>query len=232
MSPLCSVSVCDKRVKSRGMCSSHLEKWRRYGNPEHVTNRDRRISEVISSGRKACTSCGCELPLSEFWKDESRPIGVKSWCKSCMRTARREWGAENRESLAEKSRAVKGSRSLQQKERDREVTAEWKRRNPEKVRDHNHRRRALKAGTAYGTIDLDALWDSCGGACPDCGIAISREAAWLDPRFASVDHIIPLSRGGIHAQGNLRYTCLPCNLRKGARAISDQASTVSSVAAP
>lgn len=33
----------------------------------------------------------------------------------------------------------------------------------------------------------------------------------------TVDHIIPLVRGGAHDEGNLQTLCRPCNSRKGAR---------------
>lgn len=32
-----------------------------------------------------------------------------------------------------------------------------------------------------------------------------------------VDHVVPLSRGGAHVEGNLQLTHAVCNLKKGAR---------------
>ena len=32
-----------------------------------------------------------------------------------------------------------------------------------------------------------------------------------------IDHVIPLSRGGRHSEGNLQLLCKPCNLSKGAK---------------
>lgn len=40
-------------------------------------------------------------------------------------------------------------------------------------------------------------------------------AGWVN---LSVDHIIPESQGGTTTLGNLQTMCVPCNIRKGARA--------------
>lgn len=38
----------------------------------------------------------------------------------------------------------------------------------------------------------------------------------FSPRECHADHVIPLSRGGVHALGNLVISCKRCNLRKNA----------------
>ncbi len=40
---------------------------------------------------------------------------------------------------------------------------------------------------------------------------------WVQPRRASIDHIIPLSKGGTHTWPNVQLVHLVCNLRKGNR---------------
>lgn len=41
-------------------------------------------------------------------------------------------------------------------------------------------------------------------------------------RELSVDHIIPIARGGTHGRQNLQPACLPCNQKKGGRMFSDE----------
>lgn len=212
----CSVDECDRRAKSRGWCSSHLEKWRRYGSPTHVPPRTARLRARVEAGVKACLSCGEVKSFTEFFADAARADGRKDLCKACCTASSARWRERNPEKVDRQRRAWYESRTDAQRLRDLESVADWKRRHPEKVREYIHRRRAAKASSEVGEIDLDALWDLCGGACPDCNAEIRRDAAWGTPEFASLDHIIPLSVGGPHTQGNVRYTCLPCNLRKGA----------------
>lgn len=40
---------------------------------------------------------------------------------------------------------------------------------------------------------------------------------WVAPRYASIDHVKPLSKGGEHTMNNVQLTHLKCNLRKGNR---------------
>ena len=47
-------------------------------------------------------------------------------------------------------------------------------------------------------------------ACHWCG-----EHLWL--HFATLDHLIPLDRGGSHREDNLVLACRPCNQRRGNR---------------
>jgi|SRR5690606_28541254 len=214
---MCSVQGCRRSIKARGWCSSHLEKWRRYGDPEHVPLRTARLRARLALGEKACGRCGEVKPFAEFSADSRRADGVRGVCKSCAKLSQSEWVSRNREKVRRGVNARRAAWSPEQRAAANAASAAWKRANPEKVRDYVHRRRAAKAATECGPIDYGALWDECSGSCPDCGTLIDRRAPWGSAEFASLDHIVPLSAGGPHAQHNLRYTCLPCNLRKSAK---------------
>lgn len=214
---MCSIPECARKVKARGWCSSHLEKWRRYGDPEHVPPRTAKLKARIASGEKSCRRCGEVKPFSGFSIDAHRADGYRDECRPCAYATTSEWVSSNREAVRASVNAMRANWTPERRAKANAATAAWKRDNPEKVRDHVHRRRAAKAGTQSGPIDHDALWDECSGACPDCGARIDRDAKWGTPLFASLDHIMPLSAGGPHVQYNLRYTCLPCNLRKSAK---------------
>ncbi|WP_078569258.1 HNH endonuclease [Streptomyces sp. NTK 937] len=53
--------------------------------------------------------------------------------------------------------------------------------------------------------------------CSLCNGPVDAAAAWPDPESASVDHVVPLSRGGSHTMANVMTAHLRCNLRKGNR---------------
>lgn len=53
-----------------------------------------------------------------------------------------------------------------------------------------------------------ATFRDCGRRCVYCGSRLGIESATLD-------HVIPLSRGGSHNPGNLVSACQPCNQLKG-----------------
>jgi 5-methylcytosine-specific restriction endonuclease McrA len=49
----------------------------------------------------------------------------------------------------------------------------------------------------------------------DCGQRCVYCATRLDQRTATLDHVVPLARGGAHDPGNLVTACGPCNRLKG-----------------
>ncbi len=49
----------------------------------------------------------------------------------------------------------------------------------------------------------------------DCGQRCVYCATHLDQRTATLDHVVPLARGGFHDPGNLVVACGPCNRLKG-----------------
>jgi 5-methylcytosine-specific restriction endonuclease McrA len=44
---------------------------------------------------------------------------------------------------------------------------------------------------------------------------------WLTWREITIDHVVPLSRGGDHSYANCKIACAVCNSRKGDRLLSE-----------
>ena len=55
---------------------------------------------------KTCTTCGRDLPASEFYRDRRKRDGLYSECKSCTRARRRVADAEKRRKAANARRAA------------------------------------------------------------------------------------------------------------------------------
>ncbi|RYE42603.1 MAG: HNH endonuclease [Hyphomicrobiales bacterium] len=53
-----------------------------------------------------------------------------------------------------------------------------------------------------------------GWICSLCGYELNAETRWPDPRFASVDHVVPRSLGGPDDLTNYALACLSCNAAK------------------
>jgi len=80
------------------------------------------------------------------------------------------------------------------------------------------RRRALKAGVSIGEpFTNTAIFDRAGWVCGLCGLPVDRDLAWPNPASASLDHAIPLAKGGAHSMANVQLAHLKCNLSKGSR---------------
>lgn len=85
----------------------------------------------------------------------------------------------------------------------------YKEKNPYKGQAAAHQHSVLRRypsqseGTDITNSYLEELLKE-GGSCPFCG----KEAR-------SIDHILPLRRGGLHRKFNIRLLCNRCNLMKG-----------------
>ena len=69
-----------------------------------------------------------------------------------------------------------------------------------RARPHVHaaHKRALKRATLR----------DCAHRCVYCGVC-------LDSQMATLDHVFPIAKGGMHTPGNVVAACGPCNRRKG-----------------
>jgi len=81
-----------------------------------------------------------------------------------------------------------------------------------------HKRRAIirgERGAASESIDVEDVFQRDGWICQICLRPVSQEAKWPDVMCASLDHRIPLARGGSHTYTNVQLAHFVCNSRKG-----------------
>lgn len=67
------------------------------------------------------------------------------------------------------------------------------------------------------TADRLALYERDGWTCQICGESVNRTPWANDPKDATLDHIVPRSKGGSHDAENLRTACQLCNALRGDR---------------
>lgn len=166
---------------------------------------------------RTCNKCSAEKPLVEgFHIDGKGRDGRASICKTCRIAANvtrlranpeksRANSAKWRERHLEAARA----KSNEWSKAHPEANKRWKTANPEAVKAHFHKRRALKMafdGQHYTATDVAALVTDQHGLCAYCGQPM---------KAYHVDHIQPLSRGGGNGADNICLACPPCNSSKG-----------------
>lgn len=140
---------------------------------------------------------------------EADPERVKAY--------QQQWVAENAEKNRQARRAWEAANYERHRANARLASQRWKVANPVAVKAEDLRRRAVKVAASVDVVDLKTLWVRQCGICSLCGHRIVWDLPWPDPMSKSVDHIIPLARGGAHSQKNLQWVHLVENLRKGAR---------------
>ncbi|WP_185972902.1 HNH endonuclease [Aeromicrobium piscarium] len=83
-------------------------------------------------------------------------------------------------------------------------------------------RRALRLGaTTAHRVERDDILKGDGWRCYLCHIDTRIATSPFDPRSATVDHVVPISKGGQHVRENLRCCCLGCNSSKQALLIDE-----------
>jgi 5-methylcytosine-specific restriction endonuclease McrA len=191
---------------------------------------------------KRCSKCGAEKPLAEFSRDKSRGR-LRPQCKACRAESSRRYHANNRAVVLEKKRRYReankeaeAQRSIRYREANRDKVAAYKRRwreankdalaerrrlwceanpdhnrlwreaNPEKARVILHRSRSRKrnAEGSFTAADIDRQRKAQKGKCYYCGKKCKL----------TVEHLVPLDRGGTNWPDNIVLACKPCNSGK------------------
>jgi 5-methylcytosine-specific restriction endonuclease McrA len=66
------------------------------------------------------------------------------------------------------------------------------------------------------------IYERDGWRCHLCGRRIFKSKRWPDPKSGTIDHIVPLSEGGIDEPANVAAAHWDCNREKRARALGEQ----------
>ena len=214
----------------------------------HGVKKGFRKSPETAAGEKWCYVCKLVKPLSVFHSNRRMKDGHSSECKACgplidkiyrekkriaelaaMTTATPDECAHH--IAAMKCRPAKAAKQ-------KKIQAEFacvncgllSRRKGGKYcstkcavlvvwRVQKHVRRARKRGIAHETIDLPNLLARDKFKCGICAKAISVKHRYPHPLSPSIDHIIPLSKGGSHTWVNVQDSHHECNQLKRAKAM-------------
>lgn len=76
------------------------------------------------------------------------------------------------------------------------------------------RRKRLVKCTQVEIIDRVLVYEGDNWTCQLCGEFVDKQHRWPHPLCGSLDHIIPLSRGGTHERKNVQLAHFICNSRK------------------
>lgn len=70
----------------------------------------------------------------------------------------------------------------------------------------------LIGSATYEHVDRSVVGDRDGWKCGLCNQSVDPSLMWPHPLSQSLDHIVPVSRGGDHTYKNTRITHLRCNI--------------------
>lgn len=82
-------------------------------------------------------------------------------------------------------------------------------------RNQKHRRRERER--SGGTISLAEIVKKHKGKCAICGVKTVSHPGGFIANGATIDHIVPLAKGGLHVMENIQLACHKCNSAKSDR---------------
>ena len=219
---ICKIDECGKKAIARLMCNQHYSMWRKHGDPLSGAYR-MPFKKALDhgDGTRTCTKCKLKLPISAFHKDKQATGGLKATCKKCRINHVKNWYQDNRErqSGKEKVRRRSDKEKYTEKEAKRYIKDREKR--IALATEHSHLRRTRKKETkSERGISKLSLKQKHGTKCYYCGkemdfkVGVGRK---FNRDMATIEHLIPLAKGGEHTFENTVLACRYCNLSKSAK---------------
>ncbi len=134
----------------------------------------------------------------------------------------RQWNRDHKERTGQWYHRNYADQQREYSRRRYQERPHWRVPYPERGALTDARRRALvtqaRTDEVFAPLDIHVR---DGWTCQLCHEPIDQAIAWPHPKSPSIDHIIPLSRGGAHALSNVQSAHLGCNSSKGGRAMED-----------
>jgi len=153
--------------------------------------------------RIRCLACKEEYDYTSenFYVDKDYKFGLQTTrCKLCKDKASAQWRVDNRE---------------YDLERQKEKSRLWRQNNPEKARAKWQLRKARKKSNgAYEYVDYITVAERDRWVCQICQEEVDPEIKHPDRQSGSLDHVVPLSKGGAHTYDNTQLAHLFCNMKK------------------
>jgi len=126
------------------------------------------------------------------------------------------WYEERREKARAYSRAHYHANIDKMREQSKAYMKARHKVDPDNYRAKRRKRKALKYGYGHVPYKDTDIFNRDGWLCGLCGRKINKRLKHPNPFSPSIDHIIPLSRGGADAPVNVQAAHLRCNLSKNA----------------
>jgi 5-methylcytosine-specific restriction endonuclease McrA len=168
---------------------------------------------LLVSTTKVCSRCSRELPLAEFHGKNRGKLGVEVFCKQCKNKAGHDYrhSEEGKAAIKELnktdlykatkkkySQSPKGKLTKRKNNRTENGKAKF-------ARARHKRRAAMAILSTLTAEEWKNIKDQYKHKCVYCG----------KTKPLTMEHLIPLSRGGHHVKENIVPACLSCNSTRG-----------------
>lgn len=224
-STTCSIEGCLKKPIARGWCTMHYGRWRIHKDPLKGGKGSAHKVKITTDGLRVCKGCNEPKPPTEFHKDSRSFDGYRAQCKPC----RNGFMANYYEANADERKAAVQNYRDTNRETVRATDMQRYERHKEKrialATEAVHLRRArIESRPHDPDITFSALRARDGDSCCYCHTPMTFERnprGKRHPAKATLEHVLPISRGGTHTRDNVALACWQCNLQKNAKTVDE-----------
>lgn len=172
---------------------------------------------------RLCSKCKVWKPSVEFHNSSTEASGKVSRCKPCISAYQagryqvkrdeilgrvRAYTIANKQMVSDRQRRYRKLNLSSLKAAGRERVRAWKQTNPHRHAHHQHVRRSrIYSNGPICSVEEYEKFAKAMTRCVTCGSS----------NDLTVDHIIPLSKGGPHIVSNFQCLCASCNSSKGGK---------------
>ncbi len=179
-----------------------------------------------------CSKCKIEKPETDFQKErKNKKTGRRYSCKMCRKphvdaynkrynkayregnvSQRKAWYEINKARLSKYNKAYRANN----KEIMKKLYSDYKKSHRDGCNVNNRKYKAIKRGNRHEPYRDTYIFERDGWICQICGRKINKRLKYPNPLSKSIDHIVPLSKGGDDSPANVQATHLRCNVGKNA----------------
>lgn len=212
-------SVCSQECKAE-QARRRASDWYA-ANPERVKNYREINREKIAEGNRAyyATNPEAEKKRARRWQvanpDKVAVIKQREKYSGKPRARAAKFRAENPELFKQRQRDYYWSNP----EVGRKRALQWAKDNPEKAarlnsRNNRRRKAVMRGASLTERFDAADIYERDAWICGLCGRPIDQTLKYPDRMSASLDHVVPISKGGQHTRANAQAAHYTCNSSK------------------
>lgn len=220
--PHCKIVLDDIMFYRNKQNKNGLDSWCKKCTIERVTFSKNHPKEAnhrrkpTIDGNLFCCVCNRELSKESFYTSKHNSIGFSYICKECESLRAKNRRIEHHEQFLEREHEFLRTHAESERLRKLDYFHRVKRTERYLCRKHIEDSKRRKYGNYIKlltpeTIKFFLVLEN--NTCPACGKEFSERFKY------TIDHVIPLSKGGDHSLGNIQLLCNHCNCVKHTKSV-------------